>query len=381
MLDKVESLKKNKINDDNKLKDENVNEKEILKNQMSKGQKLFWIVIIIFSILYIILSIFASSNMKDLISQKTNIPFLHKYVTTYLPDDTIKNNISNAESIINKKLNEDLDIVNAKIDKEIEELFIGVEKNVDKYLDFHYSVIGEYTELTSLAVNTLSTEIQDKLFGSEFDKVFKDKMNNINQLYRQKVEEHTNLIVDFGIDGIDKELNNDSLRFMINDIENFRNLILGKSLIVGTAIGSKIALALSSKIAARIITKASSKLVVKSVGKLATSSAAAGAGLSCGPLVWICAPAFATVAWFGTDALVVAADEKLNREEFKNEIMISLNESKDEIKYNLKKSVEEEFKTISEKVKNTLKNTEIIKKEKIRLEEKIRILFETKEEK
>lgn len=381
MLDKVESFNKNKINDDNKLKDESINEKEILKNQMSKGQKLFWIVIIVFSILYIILSIFASSNMKDLISQKTNVPFLHKYVTTYLPDDTIKNNISNAESIINKKLNEDLDIVNAKIDKEIEELFIGVEKNVDKYLDFHYSVIGEYTELTSLAVNTLSTEIQDKLFGSEFDKVFKDKMNNINQLYRQKVEEHTNLIVDFGIDGIDKELNNDSLRYMINDIENFRNLILGKSLIVGTAIAGKITLALSSKIAARVITKASSKLAVKTGSKLATSGAAAGAGLSCGPLFWICSPVAATAAWFGTDAIIVTADEKLNREKFKNEIMISLNESKDEIKYNLKKSVEEEFKTISEKVKNTLKNTEMIKKEKIRLEEKIRILFETKEEK
>ena len=131
-LDEIEIDTKNikKLETDEKI--------ETLKTEMSKGQKLFWIIILLFMIIYIILSIFASNNVKDLISKRTNVPFIHKYITTYLPDDTIKNNISKGESIINIKLNEDLDTINAKIDKEVDELFAEVEKNVDVYLDFHY---------------------------------------------------------------------------------------------------------------------------------------------------------------------------------------------------------------------------------------------------
>ncbi len=380
MKNNNETLDEIEINTKNIKKLETDEKIETLKTEMSKGQKLFWIIILLFMIIYIILSIFASNNVKDLISKRTNVPFIHKYITTYLPDDTIKNNISKGESIINIKLNEDLDTINAKIDKEVDELFAEVEKNVDVYLDFHYSVYGEYSELVSLAASDLNEEIQSKLFGSEFNQIFENKMNSINALYEKKIEEHIKLINDIGIEGVDKELNNDSLEYMINDIENFRNLIIGKSLILGTTIGAKIALAISAKIAAKAVTKAAGKVALKTTSKFATSGAAAAAGLWCGPLFWVCSPVAATAAWFGTDAIVVTADEMLNRDDFKIEIISSLDESKNEIKYNLKKSTEEQFKMISDKVKKSMEDSVIIKKERVRVGDKIEVLFNTPQE-
>lgn len=347
---------------------------------MSKGEKFFWVVIIFFTIVYVVISILASNNLKDLITENTKASVLKEYVTKYLPDDTIKNNISKGESIINKKLNEDLDDINSQIDKEVDELFVSIEKNVDTYLDFHYSVYGEYSELLSLAANDLTKDIQNKLFGAEFNQVFEDKINKINLSYKKKIEDHIQLINDIGIEGVDKDLNNASLEYMINDIENFRNVILGKSLLVGTATGTKVALAISARIAAKSLTKATTKVALKTASKVSTSGTAAAAGLWCGPLFWVCSPVAATTAWFATDAVVASADEMLNRDDFKNEIMSSLNESKNEIKYNLKKSIEDEFKLISEKVKETIKNTPVIKKERIRVGDKVDVLFNTPQE-
>ncbi len=367
-------------NSENKIISEVIEEKEIPKKGMSKGEKLFWVVIIFFTIVYVVISILASNNLKDLITENTKASVLKEYVTKYLPDDTIKNNISKGESIINKKLNEDLDDINSQIDKEVDELFVSIEKNVDTYLDFHYSVYGEYSELLSLAANDLTKDIQNKLFGAEFNQVFEDKINKINLSYKKKIEDHIQLINDIGIEGVDKDLNNASLEYMINDIENFRNVILGKSLLVGTATGTKVALAISARIAAKSLTKATTKVALKTASKVSTSGTAAAAGLWCGPLFWVCSPVAATTAWFATDAVVASADEMLNRDDFKNEIMSSLNESKNEIKYNLKKSIEDEFKLISEKVKETIKNTPVIKKERIRVGDKVDVLFNTPQE-
>lgn len=367
-------------NSENKIISEVIEEKEIPKKGMSKGEKLFWVVIIFFTIVYVVISILASNNLKDLITENTKPSVLEEYVTKYLPDDTIKNNISKGESIINKKLNEDLDDINSQIDKEVDELFVSIEKNVDTYLDFHYSVYGEYSELLSLAANDLTKDIQNKLFGAEFNQVFEDKINKINLSYKKKIEDHIQLINDIGIEGVDKDLNNASLKYMINDIENFRNVILGKSLLVGTATGTKVALAISARIAAKSLTKATTKAALKTASKVSTSGTAAAAGLWCGPLFWVCSPVAATTAWFATDAVVASADEMLNRDDFKNEIMSSLNESKNEIKNNLKKSIEDEFKLISEKVKETIKNTPVIKKERIRVGDKVDVLFNTPQE-
>lgn len=367
-------------NSENKIISEVIEEKEIPKKGMSKGEKLFWVVIVFFTIVYVVISILASNNLKDLITENTKASVLKEYVTKYLPDDTIKNNISKGESIINKKLNEDLDDINSQIDKEVDELFVSIEKNVDTYLDFHYSVYGEYSELLSLAANDLTKDIQNKLFGAEFNQVFEDKINKINLSYKKKIEDHIQLINDIGIEGVDKDLNNASLEYMINDIENFRNVILGKSLLVGTATGTKVALAISARIAAKSLTKATTKVALKTASKVSTSGTAAAAGLWCGPLFWVCSPVAATTAWFATDAVVASADEMLNRDDFKNEIMSSLNESKNEIKYNLKKSIEDEFKLISEKVKETIKNTPVIKKERIRVGDKVDVLFNTPQE-
>lgn len=173
-------------NSENKIISEVIEEKEIPKKGMSKGEKLFWVVIIFFTIVYVVISILASNNLKDLITENTKASVLKEYVTKYLPDDTIKNNISKGESIINKKLNEDLDDINSQIDKEVDELFVSIEKNVDTYLDFHYSVYGEYSELLSLAANDLTKDIQNKLFGAEFNQVFEDKINKINLSYKKE---------------------------------------------------------------------------------------------------------------------------------------------------------------------------------------------------
>jgi len=323
--------------------------KENIFSKMSKFEKIFWLTIAILAVLYIILQTLAMSN-------KEYIPTSKPILDTTL----IGINLDKADSNITRNMKQELVSVYDEIDTNIDNAFRSIENNVDNYLDFHYSVIGEYTELGALATNRIKETIKKRLIGSDFQSKMQEAFQGIDTKYNDSVIKHIQMINKNATSNVDLELNNDILTRLENDIHSFKSVQVGK---LGAILGARFIPKIIQVISTKIAIKASSKIAVKTGAKATTKYATSGtaflAGATCGPAAWVCAPVFAITAWFGTDAIVVNTDEYYNRAEFKQEILGLINEQKIILKNNTKFEYKKSFEKISKEVQLKYRNTAI----------------------
>lgn len=318
---------------------------------MSKFEKLFWLTIILLSVIYIILHVLAIGNKE------------HQSDSKLILDPVIISiNLENADSNITSDIKQELDNVYSVIDKNIDNSFSSVENNVDSFLDFHYSVIGEYTELGAMATNKINETIQKRLFGSSFENNVKEAFKKIDAKYDDSIKNHIKLIHKSATVNVDPKLNNNILTKLENDISSFKSIQEAK---LGLVLGAKLIPKIVSVISAKIALKASSKFLVKSSTKASAKYVTAGTGAlvgtSCGPFVWVCSPVLAATAWFTTDAIVINVDEYYNRGELKKEILKVVDEQKMILKHNTKLKYKKSFEELSKNVKLKYRNTAVQK--------------------
>lgn len=288
---------------------------------ISKFEKIFWAVISVFMLVFIVFSIIASSNLSP------NIPKKVPPIITF--EYGMKNNLDkHAKKIIEDK-NIQLKQINNNINEEIDNLFMSVENNVDVFLDFHYSVYGEYTELTAMVIGDIGETIQQKLFGSDFELKVTKTSNLIHDEYREILKNHLNKIQKIGTVDIDIKLNADILKTLHNDV--MQNKITQESklgLLVASRFVPKLVQVTSTKLAGKFIVK----VIAKTSVKLAAAATGAVAGTVCGPFFWICSPVAFVGFWLVTDAAIVTISDAFNRNDFKKEIMQSIKNAKQELK-------------------------------------------------
>lgn len=316
---------------------------------MSKFEKLFWLSIIILALIYITLQILATLNKNQ---SETFIQILDPVV--------ISINLDKADSNITLNIKQEIANINSAIDINIDTVFSSVENNIDSFLDFHYSVIGEYIELGSMATNKINETIQKRLFGSDFENSVKEAFKQIDTEYGNSANKHIQMIHESATANVDHKLNSDIFARLENDISTFTSMQEGK---LGLVLGAKLIPKIAQVISAKVALKASGKFLVKSStkagAKYATTGAAALAGTTCGPFVWICSPLLAITAWFTTDAVVVNIDEYYNREEFKKEILEVINEQKMILKDTAKLEYKSSFEELSKEIQTKYRNTTI----------------------
>jgi len=309
----------------------------------SKFEKIFWGTILLFLFIFIILHFFASrefyqSNNKNYNSSKTII----REIDLVVNSNKMRLNLENNQSIkiIRDDLEKQINDMNMSISSKTKELFAVANNNIDIFLDFHYSVIGEYVELGNMAVGKIEEHIENRLFGEDFNIKMENMLNEISIDYQYNLKEHLKVMHTRAKIGVDSELNSGAIKYLEGDIHKHFLLQQGKlATIIMATITSKIIKMIATKLAVKEATiigsKASTKVGIKSAAIISGVSA----GTICGPLVWVCSPIAATVLWFGTDAIVVSVDEKLNRDKFKKEILSEL--SKQEI--NLTKRLQSHY--------------------------------------
>ena len=318
---------------------------------MPKFEKIFWAtILLLFSITTTLHFLGSAPQPKPAPQPKT-------------PIITPAQNIKDGSDIINNSLNIELEAINDKITEVAHDLFNT--DNVDKFLDFHYSVSGEYLELLRGVTGRIEKIISEKLFGKDFKERQTDLINQINEQFKLSADNHAESISDIALKDIDEELNSAALARLKNDIEYNANLQIGKTRFLTTTIVSTII----GKTSIKIAKSAAIKLTVKTAGKIAAkgglAAAVASVGIFCGPAVLICAPALAIIAWFGTDYIIVKLDEYWHREEFKQEIISLINESKDSFIKQYNEVYEKHLNHFSEETKTILINSDLKVKNRI----------------
>lgn len=231
--------------------------------------------------------------------------------------------------------------------KSIEELnnsinatFDNMISNVDNYLDWYYSLSAEYSRIIKLLSGSLDDYMKNKL--QEFITPKNDDLSSSIDNINQEIDKFNKKIAEILLNN--KVEYENGTYYIINDVN--LNEIYESAEITGildlqkrlgiTASGSIAIGAITGSVASKIAAKTTFKTATKAVGKVAIQKGlSAGIGIAAGVISSFFATPIAGVA-IGTatgvaiDKGLLSLEEMVARQDYKNEIILSLNESRNE---------------------------------------------------
>ncbi|GAA8794648.1 hypothetical protein BTM148_01120 [Helicobacter pylori] len=323
-------------------------EQEIKKKE---GRKYIYIIIIFLFMLYPILSSITYDEPSQAIKTAHT-----KTILEILPDpisDLIKNNLDSHQQEISDLLSSSKDKMYSKVDAQIDNLFDPIENNVDKFLDWHYSLKGNYSELALFVAKKLGLSVEDALFnklqekllGADYKQRLKTMTDNISDAFISLLRQHkkdTEKIATQGVADIPQVV--ESLKNIDDRIERDLKLKMGFAAAIGATAGVG-AGALMKRLAPKLVEKLGAKLGAKVGAKfLAKFGIAVGGVLST----------------LGADVAFNYIDEWLHRDDFKKEILNNINEMKKNLKESYKMGFDNSITKFSQEFQKDLKNIETI---------------------
>ncbi|GAA9939176.1 hypothetical protein VN0880_02160 [Helicobacter pylori] len=317
-------------------------EQEIKKNK--EGRKYIYIIIIFLFMLYPILS----SITYDKPSQAIKTAHT-KTILEILPDpisDLIKNNLDSHQQEISDLLSSNKDKMYSKVDAQIDNLFDPIENNVDKFLDWHYSLKGNYSELALFVAKKLGLSVEDALFnklqekflGADYKQRLKTMTDNISDAFISLLRQHkkdTEKIATQGVADIPQVV--ESLKNINDQIERDVKLKMGFAAAIGATAGVG-AGSLMKRLVPKLVEKLGTKLGAKFLAKF-------GGGV---------------LSTLGADVAFNYIDEWLHRDDFKKEILNNINEAKKNLKESYKMGFDNSITKFSQEFQKDLKNIETI---------------------
>ncbi len=326
-------------------------EQEIKKKEERKYIYIFLGIIIFLFILYPILSSITYDEPSQAIKTAHT-----KTILEILPDpisDLIKNNLDSHQQEISDLLSSSKDKMYSKVDAQIDNLFDPIENNVDKFLDWHYSLKGNYSELALFVAKKLGLSVEDALFnklqekflGADYKQLLKTMTDNISDAFISLLRQHkkdTEKIATQGVADIPQVV--ESLKNIDDRTERDLQLKMGFAAAIGATAGVG-AGKLMEKLAPKLVEKLGTKLGAKVGAKfLAKFGIAVGGVLST----------------LGADVAFNYIDEWLHRDDFKKEILNNINEMKKNLKESYKISFDNSITKFSQEFQKDLKNIETI---------------------
>ena len=222
------------------------------------------------------------------------------------------------------------------INQGLDHIFADISAGVDGYLDWYFTVLGEYqrlaTAFTEDTAAAMREQLEQHLFASS------DFSNRLAVLDRSVAQQSVSGFSSFA-PALAERLEHAPCETGPLNLAPFRDLDrdklkasiaatsgIGAGAITSKALASKTAAAVAGKVAAKSSLKGGAALASKTLAKKGTSSLlSAGAGTAlcapAGPLAILCGVTAGVVTWFGVDKILVEADEAFNREDMRTGIL------------------------------------------------------------
>ena len=260
------------------------------------------------------------------------------------------------------------EIALAHLEGQADRAFDRLEANVDHYLDWYYSLLGEYTRISNLLVGELENYIAKKLKdslqqGDAFEEVqvaldnLFSKYENAHKAYQQAAQKimKENRIINkkpsFQI------VQSASIEDVLNppihqDVVNLQHRVIVGG--VGGAAAGLVTAVVVKKILGKVLGKSLLKLAAKALSKVVISKTAgtaggAAVGATAGAAIGSVVPGLGTAAGavvggivggivvgVSVDKLLIELEEAISREDFKREILSAIDEARMEFKAKLR---------------------------------------------
>ncbi len=275
-----------------------------------------------------------------------------KTILEIFPDpisDLIKNNLDSHQQEISDLLSSSKDKMYSKVDAQIDNLFDPIENNVDKFLDWHYSLKGNYSEPALLVAKKLGLSVEDALFnklqekllGADYKQRLQTMTDNISDAFISLLRQHkkdTEKIATQGVADIPQVV--ESLKNIDDRIERDLKLKMGFAAAIGATAGVG-AGKLMKRLVPKLVEKLGTKLGAKFLAKF---------GIAVGGVL----------PTLGADVAFNYIDEWLHRDDFKKEILNNINEMKKNLKESYKTGFDNSIIKFSQEFQKDLKNAETI---------------------
>ena len=254
------------------------------------------------------------------------------------------------------------------LEAQTDRAFDRLKGNVDQYLDWYYSLVGEYTRIANLLVGELQDYMVKKLEESlQQGDAFKEVEVALNsalseygtarQLYQQAAEKILNENRATPAGSSFQVVQKVSLKEMLDppihqDMIGMQHRLMAGG-VSGAAAGAVTAVVVK-KIIAKIMGKNALKLAAKALTKVVVSKTAgsiggAGVGAAAGAAIGSVVPFLGTavgaviggivggiIVGVTVDKMLIELEEVINRDEFKREIISAINEARMEFKAKLR---------------------------------------------
>ena len=280
-----------------------------------KGPKFyFWATILTLAIGTALLVVFGS------VRNYSNIPSEYEISPT-----TLETIFSNTAEVARLAVEPDVGAVLLSV-------YAPVYAAIPIYAEFHYSVLGEYTELTEAALGQMSGAIEERLFAG-----FGTRLNGAAQTLDQRfVEEYQNALRD----NIQAKIPAEKLTLplgqmsqsVLDDALSRATVTFPIAGVSAGVVGSGGLKVISALIAKKMAAKIATKAAIKGVAKGGSVLVGAGGGaLLCswsGPFAALCGIAGGTAAWLLTDAAIINIDEYYNRADFEADLRIMIDDDR-----------------------------------------------------
>ncbi len=229
-------------------------------------------------------------------------------------------------------------------------------ERIPAFLDWHYSIVGQYTELGMAAAGRLQQEMELRLFPGT-----SDRMQHAAAAINLAMETELRDSIVQWLRDEGQTMNPDceariAYADMLNEvvpdsIQRFRSFVVPSGVAaLGTAAGGKAAVTavgkgMGKKLAASASVKTAGKTVTRVLGTGGTAAVGAAAGSVLGPFGAMVGAGVGIVAgvagWLAIDSVVVGADEYFNRDDLERELTELVDTQKAEVAESISTRFEE----------------------------------------
>jgi hypothetical protein len=258
---------------------------------------------------------------------------------------------------------------NQQIDASLDEVFADVESGVEGYLDWYFTVIGEYERLAAVATGNfaalMASELERHLFElTEFTKRIEHADATVTQsalVAMTKAAEKVGRQVRFEAEDSPckaSALNSSALESFERD-----KLRASTAASSGVVAGTLTARALANKAVVAVASKKGFQAGATLLGKAAAKKGGTallgvlGGAAACspgGPLAALCGIAAGVTTWLLVDKAFIEIDEALFRDEMREEILTSVREHRTLLSEALKQRQHERIDNMANSIQSSV---------------------------
>ncbi len=248
-------------------------------------------------------------------------------------------------------LSESADAALKRVAQEAESLLAHVYEPVYRaipaFADFHYSVVGEYTELGLSIAGGLEKRLHSELFNG-FDERLEAATDQLERhfvaAYKSALDKQTRKLLAAEPPGA---FLGEATRIALTDAVERAGVtapVAGAASLLGSGGLKALTAGVAKKLAAKIAAKAAAKAALKGGVSLAGAETGAIVCSWAGPIAVACGAIGAVTAWLLADAAIIHVDEIFNRDEFEAELRGLVDEHKASVKRSLEQELQSDAK-------------------------------------